>query len=135
MDVDAITESLEQVAERCPDPTAVVYDLLFARHPEMRELFVRDANGAVRGQMLQQAIEIILDYIGPRGFSANFIACEVVNHENLGVPPYVFASFFAVMRDAFRKILEPDWTARCDEAWTELAAELSAPAGAETVLS
>ena len=135
MDTDAITESLERVAELCDDPTAAVYGLLFSRHREMRDLFVRDTDGAVRGQMLQQATEIILDHIGAHSFSANFIACEVVNHENLGVPPAVFASFFAVMRDAFRDILGRDWTARCDGAWTQLVAELSAAAGAETVLS
>ena len=133
MDVDAITESLEQVAERCEDPTAAVYGLLFARHPEMRNLFVRDTNGAVRGQMLQQAIEIILDYVGVRGFSANFIAAEVVNHENLGVPPDVFASFFGVMRDTFRDILGADWTPAFEKAWRDLVGELSARAGAEAV--
>jgi len=135
MGVDAITESLEQVAERCGDPTAAVYGLLFARHPEMLDLFVRDTNGAVRGQMLNQAFEIIMDYIGPRSFSANFIACEVVNHENLGVPPEVFASFFGVMRDAFRDILGADWTPAFDQAWRELVGELSARAGAEAVAS
>jgi len=135
MDVDAITESLEQVAERCDDPTAAVYGLLFARHPEMVDLFVRDTNGAVRGQMLNQAFEIILDYIGPRSFSANFIACEVVNHEGLGVPPEVFASFFGVMRDAFRGILSADWTPAFDKAWRELVGELSAKAGVEVMTS
>ncbi len=133
MDVDAITESLEQVATRCGDPTAPVYGLLFARHPEMIDLFVRDTNGAVRGQMLNQAFEIILDYIGPRSFSANFIACEVINHENLGVPPDVFASFFGVMRDTFRDILGADWTPAFEKAWRDLVGELSARAGAEAV--
>jgi len=135
MDVDAITESLERVAERCEDPTTAVYGLLFARHPEMIELFVRDTNGAVRGQMLNQAFEIILDYIGPRSFSANFIAAEMVNHENLGVPPEVFASFFGVMRDAFRDILGAEWTSPFEKAWRELVGELSAKAGAEMAAS
>jgi hemoglobin-like flavoprotein len=126
MDAEAITESLEQVAERCGDPTEAVYGLLFARHPDMRELFVRDTNGAIRGQMLHQAIEIVLDYIGARGFSANFIAAEVVNHENLGVPPEVFASLFGVMRDAFREVLGEAWTPAFDQAWRELVAELRA---------
>jgi len=133
MDADAITESLEQVAERCADPTAAVYDLLFSRHPEMRELFVRDTNGAVRGQMLIQAIEIVLDHVGAGYFSKNFVACEVINHEGLGVPPAVFASFFGVMRDAFREILGGDWTPAFDQAWQDLVGDLSAIAGAEAV--
>ncbi len=131
MDGEVITESLERVAERCEDPTAAVYALLFARHPEMLDLFVRDTNGAVRGQMLQMAIEIVLDFIGARGFSANFIACEMINHENLGVPPAVFTSFFGVMRDAFQAILAEDWTPARDTAWRELVAQLNAAAGAK----
>jgi len=135
MDADAITESLEQVAERCADPTAAVYDILFSRHPEMRTLFVRDVSGAVRGQMLNQAIEIVLDHVGARYFSRNFVASEVINHDGLGVPPDVFASFFGVMRDAFRIILGPEWTPRYDMAWRELVGDLSAFAGAEALTS
>jgi len=131
MDTDAITESLELVAERCGDPIEAVYSLLFARHPDMRELFVRDVNWAVRGQMLHQAVEIAIDHIGARTFSANFISAEAVNHENLGVPPAVFASFFGVMRDAFREVLGDDWTPPFDKAWQELLTQLGSLTGVE----
>jgi hemoglobin-like flavoprotein len=126
---EPITESLEQVAERCDDPAPLVYARLFAQQPEMRDLFVRDADGSVRGQMLYQAIEAVLDFVGPRAYSANHIRAEVVNHENLGVPPRVFASFFTVMMETFQEVLGDDWTAEYDRAWRGLVAELQATTG------
>lgn len=126
---EPITESLEAVAERCADPAPLVYARLFAQQPKMRDLFVRDVNGAVRGQMLFQAIEAVLDFVGRGAYAANLVGAEVVNHENLGVPPRVFASFFVVMMETFREILRDDWSAEYDRAWRTVVADLQAAAG------
>ena len=128
MNADLISASLEQVAERCADPTGLVYQHLFAREPEMEALFVRDTDASVRGQMLYQVIETMLDYVGNRYFAIGMIRAEVVNHENLGVPPQVFASFFATVAETFREILGPDWTPAIDAAWAELLGALQAEA-------
>ena len=45
MDTSLITRSLELVAER-GDPVAHVYARVFAAHPEMEKLFVRDTMAA-----------------------------------------------------------------------------------------
>ena len=126
MDADLITESLDRVAERCADPTPLVYERLFSQNPDMRDLFVRDTDDSVKGQMLYQVIEVFLDFIGRRAYSANLIACEVVNHENLGVPPVVFATFFATVMETFREILADDWTPAYDQAWRALLSDLDA---------
>jgi hemoglobin-like flavoprotein len=121
---DLINESLERVGERCADPTQRVYERLFAENPEMRALFVRDTDGGVRGQMLYQVLEVFLDFVGRGSYAANLIAAEIVNHENLGVPPRVFASFFGTVMASFRDILGDDWTPAYDEAWRQLLADL-----------
>jgi len=126
VDADLITESLDRVAERCTDPTPLVYERLFGQNPDMRDLFVRDTDDSVKGQMLYQVIEVFLDFIGRRAYSANLIACEVVNHENLGVPPVVFATFFATVMETFREILADDWTPAYDQAWRALLSDLDA---------
>jgi len=126
VDADLITESLDRVAERCADPTPLVYERLFSQNPDMRDLFVRDTDDSVKGQMLYQVIEVFLDFIGRRAYSANLIACEVVNHENLGVPPVVFATFFATVMETFREILADDWTPAYDQAWRALLSDLDA---------
>lgn len=125
MDAELITESLERVAERCADPTPFVYERLFAQNPDMRDLFVRDSDGSVRGQMLYQVIEVFLDFVGRRSFSANLIACEVVNHENLGVPPAVFATFFATVMETFRELLGEDWSPAYNQAWRAMLADIA----------
>jgi len=128
MDAAAITESLELVGERCADPTARVYARLFARSPEMEALFVRDTDLSVRGNMLQQVIEAILDILGRGAYGHALIRAEVVNHEGLGVPPDVFPTFFATVRETFRDIAGEAWTPAMDAAWDELLADLEATA-------
>jgi hemoglobin-like flavoprotein len=78
--------------------------------------------------MLQQVIETVLDYIGQRQFARGMIRAEVVNHEQLGVPPDVFASFFSTLMETIREIAGPDWTPAMDAAWTELLDALEAEA-------
>ena len=124
--MSAIEASLELAAERGGDITALVYDRLFAAHPDMEALFIRDTDGAVRGQMLSQVIDTLLDLDGRGAFARNMIGAEIVNHENLGVPPDVFRIFFGVVRDSVREVCADGWTAEMDTAWTGLLANLDA---------
>jgi hemoglobin-like flavoprotein len=117
MDARLIERTLEIAAEREPDLTPRVYARLFAAHPEMEALFVRDTNGAVRGEMLARVFEMILDFIDRRAYAAQMIQCEVVTHEGYGVPPDVFGIFFGVVADALREVLGPDWTPAVETAW------------------
>ena len=123
---DAIIDSLEVLAAEVGDPTSLVYARLFADAPEMEALFVRDTDGAVRGQMLQQVFETLVDHAGGRAYSTNLIRCEVVNHENLGVPPAVFASFFRTVMEAVRSAIGPRWTPAMAGAWQALLADIDA---------
>ena len=126
MNRQAIVQSLELAGERCADPTPLVYDRLFAENPEMEALFIRDTDGSVRGQMLYQVIEAVLDFAGPRAFGANLMKTEIVNHENLGVPREVFATFFGTVMATFRDILGSDWTSEMETAWQGLLGEIEA---------
>lgn len=117
LDPALIDLSLEAVAAACEDPTAHVYAALFARHPEMQALFILDHSGAVRGQMLAQAIASLVDLAGPQTWGGHLMRAEIVNHEGWGVPPEVFATFYPVVRDAFRDLAGAGWTAQMDSAW------------------
>lgn len=124
MNADAISRSLELVAERAGDPAALVYARLFAAHPEMEALFVRDTNGQIKGHMLAQAIDAVLDFVGERRFGDGMMRNELVNHEQLGVPRDVFPLFFTTMRDVFRDSLGAQWTREIDGAWRALLSEI-----------
>lgn len=129
MNRQAIVQSLELAGERCADPTPLVYERLFAENPGMEALFVRDTDGSVKGQMLYQVIEAVLDFAGPRAFGGNLMKTEIVNHENLGVPREVFATFFRTVMVTFREILGADWTTEMETAWQDLLGEIEATVG------
>ncbi len=124
MGVDLIERTLEIVGERGEDLTSRVYLRLFAAHPEMEALFIRDTNGSVRGEMLARVFEMILDFIDRRAYAAQMIQCEVVTHQGYGVPPEVFGIFFSTVADALKESLGAGWTADVDTAWRDLLGEM-----------
>lgn len=123
-DAERITASLEAVGERAGDLTEAVYARLFADHPQMRELFVRDREGSVKGEMLMRVFEAIVDFIDRGHFAARLIQCEVVTHEGYGVPPEVFAIFFETVAATVRAAMQSDWPEATDRAWERLVGAL-----------
>ncbi|MDR1998336.1 MAG: globin [Frankiaceae bacterium] len=129
IDADLVMESLYRVAEISDDPAPGVYSRLFARHPEIEQLFVLDPAGAARRNMVVVAVECLMDYIGGRASSKNLVVSERINHANLGVRAEVFDDFFIAIRDAFGDLLGAEWTAETQRAWTEAIASLTASRG------
>jgi hemoglobin-like flavoprotein len=119
-----IEASLELAAERCDDLTPGVYRRLFAEHPEMEELFARDSNNLVKGEMLARVIEAILDFAGERHYAATLIQCEVITHAGYDVPPEIFRLFFGTVAAELRAVLAGDWTPEIDAAWRDLLEQL-----------
>ncbi len=124
MTVHPVVATLKHAGDLCSDVTPLVYARLFAEHPEMEALFVRDTNGAVKGEMLMRVIEAILDFVGARAFARTLIQCEVVTHEGYGVPPEVFGVFFGTVAATVREIVGAAWTPEVDAAWGRLLADL-----------
>ena len=122
---DSIVDSLELVVEKCGDPTELVYKRLFAQHPDMKPLFMLDKDNSVKGNMLAQVLECFMDFTGKQHYASNLIACELVNHEMIGVPPDVFSTFFITVVDTFKDILQDDWTPAYDAAWSNLVNDLT----------
>ncbi|HEY2708304.1 MAG TPA: globin [Caulobacteraceae bacterium] len=126
MDTDVILQTLEAVAER-GDPMAVVYRRLFEAYPETERLFIMGPSA--KGHMLDEVLNVILDFIGARTYGGQLMRCEVVNHENLGVPPDAFMAFFPIVRDGLREVAGDTWTPEMDRAWAGLLVELQAEFG------
>ena len=123
-ETDIISESIERAAELAGDPTPLVYEKLFDQQPEMKKLFVLDIDGNARGHMLSEALNCVFDMLGPKSYAPVLIQCELTNHQGLGVPPRVFATFFDVVTETFRDILGAEWSAKTEEAWQSLLGEL-----------
>ena len=123
-DAAVITDTLERVAERVGDPIPLVFRRLFHETPELENLFIRDTDGLVRGQMFQVTIESLLDFLGDRSYGANLIQIERINHVGLGVEPAVFDKFYLTVMGTFKDILATDWTLEMDVVWTRIVGEL-----------
>lgn len=124
--MSGVAESFECLAQRGVDPATEIYARMFAAHPDTAHLFQRDADGGIKAHMLYEAIEAALDIENPHGYGANLIGCEVVNHQNLGVAPDVFVSFYATMRAVTKTQCGDDWTPSMEAGWADLIARVDA---------
>ena len=122
----AIESSLELAAERAGDLTPLVYAKLFARNPEMEALFWRDESGKIRGEMLSQVFDAILDFISERRYAGHLIQASVSIHTEYGVPLDVFGTFFGVVSATVREVLGEKWTPQIGAAWDRVLHELEA---------
>ena len=115
-----ILQSLALWGEIHEDPTDSVYALLFSRRPELETLFVMDTDGGVRGSMLQQTFECIVDHVGENQIAAGLVSTSRILHEGYGVPEGRFDEFFGVVRDSCRSDLATNWTSAMEAEWEEL---------------
>ncbi len=123
-DAELIVRSLEIAAERAGDLTGRVYERLFERQPEMRSLFWRDSDGAIKGEMLSRVFEAILDFVGARRYAHRMIQSEAINHEGLDVPREAFRTFFEIVCDAVAEACGAEWTAAMAAAWRRMLNQL-----------
>jgi len=115
--VAVLEHSLALVVERIGDPAPRVYDALFAQDPTLRELFVGDTLGSVRGEMFHRVIDTLIDVAGERPYAAGMIVAERSNHLMNGVSPAQFQAFFDTVVQVLRQALGEDWSAQIDAAW------------------
>ncbi|WP_158535363.1 globin [Hyphomonas pacifica] len=128
--VNPIELALGQLAETQGDPTDQIYALLFQKYPEMEAVFDMDRDGGVRGSMLSQAFECLMDLAGTGQLAETVIRAERMNHDAYDVPAGMFEVFFSIIRDVTRDALGPSWTEDMNMAWTQVlekADQLSAP--------
>jgi len=112
------------VAANVGDPTAAIYQRLFEAHPELEPLFFMDTDAGVRGSMLQQCLDCIIDMTGNQKRAKTILTSECQRHEDYNVQPDMFWAFFCTIRDSFQSILGDAWSAEMDREWRVLLAEI-----------
>lgn len=123
-DAAIIEASLARAAVRGGDLTPRVYARLFAVRPDLAALFGPDASNAVKGEMLAQVFDTILDFIGPRVFAAHLLRAQGDAHDGYGVPPALFLSFFAIVTATIADVLGDEWPGPIADAWEALLGEI-----------
>lgn len=120
MDTAALLEySLERAVAYIGDPAPRVYEALFEREPALREMFIGDPLGSVRGEMFHRAIDTLIDVAGEQPYAAGMIAAEWANHRMNGVSVAQFLAFFDTVVLVLRQALGDEWTAAVDGAWRD----------------
>jgi hemoglobin-like flavoprotein len=119
-----IRHSFELAAERCEDLTPLVYARLFRQHPEAESMFRTQGSDLVKGSMLALTIDAIIDFAGERTGHFRMIECELSSHDAYGTPRELFVAFFGVIAETLREVVGADWTAKIEDAWRKLLAEI-----------
>ena len=125
-DAAIIEASLARVAALAGDLTTPVYARLFAARPDLAALFGPDASNAVKGEMLAQVFDTILDFIGPCVFADHQLRAHAVAHDGYGVPPALFVSFFTTVAATVADVLGNEWPGAIADAWDSLLGDIAA---------
>lgn len=116
--------SLEKVAEKCGDPTRIVYEKLYRDVPCVRAMF-EDMRGNLKGPMINEALFALMGLSSGDSNTPYYLQSEQFTHEGYDVSASMFLSFFSTMRDVFKEALQDDWTPQFDAAWTQVLARAS----------
>ncbi len=120
-----IEGSLELAAAHGVDLAPLVYARLFAAKPELEAMFCLDKNGAVRGSMLNHALEVLLDLAGERSYAELFVRSEAVNHgATHGVDTDVFMQFYDHLAATVHELAGAGWSSAMEAAWRDAIDEL-----------
>ena len=120
-----LSQSIEIAASRYEDITPLVYERMFREMPETEPL-LHWIPSHVRGQMLAQSLEALLDFAGERNWALAMFECERTTHATYHVPPEMFLRFFSIIRDTFRELLADEWTSKMEGDWNETLSEIGA---------
>lgn len=115
-----LVTSLELASDRMADPTDAIYAHLFEKHADLEPLFIMDTDGGVRGSMLQQAFDCLIDLTGDGALASVILSSERANHETYDVPDNLFMSLFDAIKHIIQRTLGSDWTPGMEADWAHV---------------
>lgn len=104
-DLQHITGSLEQLADRDVDITPQVYARFFARCPDAAALFDSTEARSVQGKMLAELVQTVIDRLEHKPYSATLVATMVDDHDSWGVTLPMYDAFLAAFMDVLTETL------------------------------
>jgi|SoiMethySBSTD1v2_1073268.scaffolds.fasta_scaffold16161_4 hemoglobin-like flavoprotein len=118
-----------------PDLTHHFYTLLFARHPEVKKLFVRKSL-AEQERMLSDTIADLIANIDDAAYLDRVLTPLGVKHIEYGATPERYTWVRDALLATFRHVAGAVWTDELASAWREaydlIAAKMIAAAAAHT---
>jgi hemoglobin-like flavoprotein len=118
LDADLLRDSITLAASREPVITVRFYEILFARYPEVRPMFSRNAPERQQ-QMLQGALLAVLDHLDDPAWLAGTLEALGAHHVTYGVTDDMYALVGECLVATLAELCGDQWTPRHEAAWVE----------------
>lgn len=125
LDPQLLRRSFELVAEREPQLTLRFYDILFARYPQARPLFGRNAQ-ARQAEMLQSALVSVLDHLEDASWLSETLMALGKKHVEYGVTDEMYEWVGASLLATLAEVAGDAWTAEIRNAWIDAYGAIAA---------
>jgi hemoglobin-like flavoprotein len=110
-----LQSSLELVSGREERITERFYEILFARHPEVRPLFGRDRRE--QAAMLQESIVAVLDHLDDAAWLQERLHSLGRRHVDYGVTAEMYPWVAESLVATFAEVAGDEWTPAMEQAW------------------
>jgi hemoglobin-like flavoprotein len=124
LDIEALRDSFELIAERNPTITARFYEILFERYPQAKRLFGRNSQKA-QEDMLTRALAAVLDHLEDAPWLSQTLQALGAKHVGYGVTEEMYDWVGECLLAALGEAAGPAWTPRVQLAWRNAYAAIS----------
>ena len=118
MNPKLLRDSLEIVLAKDDTFPARFYEILFARHPEVRSLFVRSSPGAQR-KMFAQKLCAIVDNVEDASWIERELGAIARSHREYGVRDEMYPWVGEALLETLREGLGDELTPEIERSWRE----------------
>ncbi len=120
MNITLLRESFRLVTERSPRVIARFYEILFARHPDLANMFDRGPDGlAKQERMLKGALSAVLDHLEDGAWLERTLLPMGARHVKYGVRDEMYGWVGGSLLAALEEAAGTAWSPALAEAWSE----------------
>jgi hemoglobin-like flavoprotein len=116
LDVTLLRSSFDLVVGRAPDLTARFYAIFFARYPQVKPMFGRNAPERQQ-EMLTQALVAVLDHLEDAPWLASALRALGAKHVEYGVRDEMYAWVGESLLATLAEVAADDWSPALEKAW------------------
>jgi hemoglobin-like flavoprotein len=115
LDPTILRTSFDLIIDRRPDLTIRFYEILFARHPELRGMFSRDRT--IQARMLAEAIAAVLDHLEDAPWLARTLGELGRRHVAYGVTDAMYDQVGGALLATLAEVAAEAWTPEVELQW------------------
>ena len=125
IDTKLLRDTLEITLAKDDSFTERFYDRLFAKHPDVREMFFRHSPGA-RYKMFAQKLTSIVDHLDQPAWIDRELGSLASKHASYGVSAEMYAWVGEELIATLRETCGDSWSDAAEAAWSAAYGELAA---------